>query len=87
MKKAKSQRKKGDLKAAMNAIRQEKSERQRSDRARAVARKSKREERAKVAAGKSPFFLKVCEQRGGGEWRERERLREREREARFTLLP
>lgn len=59
MKKAKSQSKKEELKTAMNVIRQEKSERERADRARAVARKTKREERAKVAAGKSPFFLKV----------------------------
>lgn len=59
MKKAKSHAKKAELKAAIAAIRQEKSERTRADRARDVARKAKREERAKVAAGKSPFFLKV----------------------------
>lgn len=59
MKKAKSHTKRAELKAAMNAIRQERSERQRADRTRALLRGAKREERGKVAAGKAPFFLKV----------------------------
>lgn len=59
MKKAKSHTKKAELKTAMNAIKQERSERQRADRTRALLRGAKREERGKVAAGKAPFFLKV----------------------------